>query len=112
MSWLTQFFTISKGVVKNTLASENNRHREMLKGNNITKTVCPQGAHSLLVEKGPNTECLSFALTGDAVTILRQQATSYPFTQPSRFSLKERIERRASAVMEVIFYFKIKYGSN
>lgn len=51
------------------LALENNTHHEMLKGRNISKPICPQGARSLVVEKGQNTGCLSFALTGVTLMI-------------------------------------------
>lgn len=71
------------------LALENNTHHEMLKGSSITKIICPQGAHSLAVEKGQYTGCLSFALTGVCDDL---KATSYLlfFCPAQLFQMKDK----------------------
>lgn len=66
-----------------------------------------QGASCLLGETGL-TSSLFCARTASVGRILRQQPS--PYSLPSLGVSDEKAERRMSAVMTVMFYFKIKYG--
>lgn len=67
-----------------------------------------QGASCLLVETGLISS-LFHAWTASVGSILRQQPS--PNSLPSLSVSDEKTERRMSAVMTLMFYFKIKYGS-
>lgn len=67
-----------------------------------------QGASCLLVETGLISSVFR-AWTASVGRILREQPS--PYSLPSLGVSAEKTERRMSAVMTVMFYFKIKYGS-
>lgn len=67
-----------------------------------------ESASCLLAETGP-TSPLLHAWTVSAVMIPRQQPA--PCSFPSLAVSDEKTERQTSAVVTVVFYFKIKYGS-
>lgn len=82
-------------------------HGQVMRGGNGRYHML-QGASCLLVETGL-TSSLFHAWTANVGRILRQQPS--PYSLPSLGVSDEKTERRMSAVMTVMFYFKIKYGS-
>lgn len=82
-------------------------HGQVVRGGNRRYPML-QGASCLLVETGL-TSSLFHAWTANVGE--NSKAAAQPLSLPSLGVSDEKTERRMSAVMTVMFYFKIKYGS-